>query len=151
MQKVLVVSLVAGALALGLLVPRGSSAPALGDKPPHFQFAELRYFSPMPVPAGMAVPGRLGAPGVPPQAAAAVPPGGPHVQAKWSTVTEETEGASWEDLANKLKAPAGKAEGSVTVHKLRVLNWLSAQGWEMLDHQVPDVTNTVWAFRRRVP
>src|SRR5438552_1764605 len=42
MRKVLVVSLVAGALALGLFVPRGSSAPALADKPVRYEYAELQ-------------------------------------------------------------------------------------------------------------
>jgi hypothetical protein len=157
MRKVLVVSLVVGALALGLLVPRGTSAPALADKPPRYEYGELRYLARLAAPAGMAAPrpaagiGAFPPPGAPAGPPPAPAPAQPKVLARWSMVSAEVEAASWDDLADKLKAPPGKNDGSPTVHKLRVLTQLSAEGWEMLDHQVPDETTTVWAFRRRVP
>src|SRR4051794_13244558 len=50
-RKLLVVSLVAGALALGMFVPRGSSAPALAEKAGRFEYGELQYSDRFVVPA----------------------------------------------------------------------------------------------------
>ena len=140
MRKVLVVSLVAGALGLGLMVPRGSSAPALADKPVKYEFAELRSFR-GGAQAAVRAGGGIAAP-------AALPP---VTVARWTTAQEELDVKDWEELADKLKAPAQKKDSPPTVHKLRVLNKLSEDGWEMLDHQVPEAINTVWTFRRRLP
>jgi hypothetical protein len=58
-------------------------------------------------------------------------------------------------LADKLKAPAAKKENSPeSVHRLRALNKLSADGWEMLDRPLGEtraVAGSVLSFRRRVP
>ena len=45
----------------------------------------------------------------------------------------EVEAASWEDLSVKLKMPAAKqAVNSAAAHKIRVLNHLGSQGWELV-------------------
>jgi hypothetical protein len=58
------------------------------------------------------------------------------------------------ELGDRLKAPAPKRESPPSVHRLRVLNELSADGWEMLDRPLGDGrvgTGVGWSFRRRVP
>jgi hypothetical protein len=57
------------------------------------------------------------------------------------------------ELGDRLKAPAPKRESPPSVHRLRVLNELSADGWEMLDRPLGDGrvgTGVGWSFRRRV-
>ena len=123
MRKVVVVALFAGALALGLLVPRGSSAPALADKPPRYEFAELRYYQ------------------------QGVPGGQPVIMYCWSTADEEIAAPGWDGLADALQAPKSKKGGART-DRLRVFNAIGRDGWEELLHQRE---GNVWAFRRRVP
>ena len=153
MRKVVVVCLLVGALALGLLVPQSSSAPAPADKPVRYEYAELSFarsfaggpgggFAPpiaMPVgPGGVAMP----------------PPNMPGLTTaiRWTTAEEQVEVKEWEELADKLKAPAAKKESPAAVHKLRVLNRLSELGWEVLDRPLLDTTGAATvAFRRRLP
>jgi hypothetical protein len=127
------------AVALGLFAGRSPAAPALGDKPARYEYAELKYTT-------------FRAPAVQPGGGPRV--GVPHVTIKWITADEEIDATEWEDLANKLKAPAAKKDGgSVTQHKLRVLNRLSADGWEIVEHTGTDGTAGIasWVLRRRVP
>ena len=70
---------------------------------------------------------------------------------RWTTGEEEIEAKEWEELGDKLKAPSPKKESPSGVHKLRVLNKLSADGWEILDRPAGDPATGVWTFRRRVP
>ena len=49
----------------------------------------------------------------------------------------ENQAESWEDLAGKLKMPEGPKSDSATVNKLRVLNHLGRQGWEMVSAALP--------------
>src|SRR4051812_8629120 len=139
MRKVLVVSLVAGALGLGLLVPRGTTAPALADKPPRYEYAELQvartWTTPPPVAAGQ-----------PKQ------PDVARMTVRWATAEEQAEVGDWEELAAKLKAPPPKRESPATVHKLRVLNRLSELGWEAMDRPLIDTSaaGTV-TLRRKLP
>jgi hypothetical protein len=154
MKRLFLVALIVAVVTLGLTVPGGPAAPALADKPVRYEFGELRYLrggQPRANPFG----GGLGQPGAPAgkqPAPAPAPQPAAQLSARWTTTDDEIEGKNWEELADKLKAPAAKKEGSVTIHKLRILNKLCADGWEMLDHQVPeDVSNQVWAFRRRLP
>jgi len=135
-------SLPLAAGALGLIASLASAAPALGDKPVRYEYAELQY-SHIFRAAGQ--PGAAGAKGVPLV---------PQLSIKWITADEEIEGTEWDDLANKLKAPAPKKDGtSVTQHKLRVLNRLGTDGWEIVEHTGTDGTSgrAAWFFRRRVP
>ena len=75
------------------------------------------------------------------------------VTVRWATAEEEVQAESWEQLAEKLKAPAPKKEPTPTVHKLRVLNRLGADGWEIAEHTGTDGTTgtATWVFKRRVP
>jgi hypothetical protein len=137
MKKSLSVAL-APILALGVLAARSPAAPALGDKPVRYEYAELKY--------GRAV----GIAPVQPGGA----PAGPRYTVHWVTADEDVEAGGWEDMANKLKAPAPKKDGgSVIQHKLRVLNRLSTDGWELIEHTGTDgATGTAnWTFRKRVP
>ena len=78
-------------------------------------------------------------------------PAAPQTTVSWTTAEEEMSFKEWEELADKLGAALPKKESPATVHKLRVLNKLSALGWELLDRPHPDTLNGVWTFRRPVP
>jgi hypothetical protein len=75
------------------------------------------------------------------------------VTVRWATGDEEVQAETWEQLAEKLKAPAAKKEGTATVHKLRVFNRLGADGWEVVEHTGTDGTvgTATWLLKRRVP
>jgi len=153
MKKLLVVALLAGALALVTFVPRGTTAPALGDKPVRYEYAELSYGRILPDQPQFGGGGRGGG-----QFGGQPGGGGPGGRVtttiKWTTGEEEVEVQEWSQLGDKLKAPAPKKENPQAVHKLRVLNKLSADGWEMLDRPLGEsraFSATGWSFRRRVP
>jgi hypothetical protein len=122
----------------------GRAAPALGDKAARWEYAELHVQR--PVNAIRILPGGA-APAVPAPAAPA------NMTIRWSTQDEEITAESWEQLADKLKAPASKKDGTPNVHKLRVLNRLGADGWEMAEHTGTDGTTGTanWVFKRRLP
>ena len=119
-----------------------SAAPALGDKPAKWEYAELH------VQRSLNAVRILPAPGVAPAAPAPV-----NLTIRWATLDEEVTAESWEQLADKLKAPAPKKEATPNAHKLRVLNRLGADGWEMAEHTGTDgLTGTAnWVFKRRLP
>jgi hypothetical protein len=173
MRNALVVAVLAGALALVTFVPRGTTAPALADKPVRYEYAELNYsrgyvgvppglapgWAGQMNPRGFGGGGPLQPGGGPPGGPGGAGPGGqptpaPEVRTtvRWSTAEEQAEVKSWEELADKLKAPAAKkANSPETVHKLRVLNRLSEFGWEMMDRPVLNTGTDTVAFRRRLP
>jgi hypothetical protein len=63
---------------------------------------------------------------------------------------EEIETTSWEDLAAKLKAPAAKANATAAGQKLRVLNHLGKEGWELVGHNRDTFSAAdVWTFKRK--
>jgi hypothetical protein len=66
---------------------------------------------------------------------------------RWVTADGEIDAASWEDLAGKLKAPAAKPGATPLAHKLRVLNHLGSQGWELVSTGTS--TTSGWIFKRR--
>ncbi|HKB03788.1 MAG TPA: hypothetical protein VKD90_16305 [Gemmataceae bacterium] len=158
MRTLVVLFAVAAVAALGLFVPRGSSAPALGEKPVKYEYAELRVSRTIVAQPGVAGPGAAAGP-----RGAGAMPGGPggagggfgmqpaatESSIRWATAQEEVVTKEWEEMADKLKAPAPKKQSPLTVHRLRVLNALSADGWEMLDRPLGDGSNT-WSFRRVV-
>src|SRR5262245_34970066 len=151
MRTFVALSALAAVVALGLFVPRGSSAPNLGEKPVKYEYAELRYARVFAGGAGMAgFPGGAGGPGFPgaPQAAPVAGPANVQNSIRWTTAQEELVTKEWEELADKLKAPAPKKESPMNVHKLRVFNALSAEGWEVVDRPAGDTT--LWVFRRQV-
>jgi hypothetical protein len=131
MRKVVVVPFVAGALALGLLVPRGSSAPAPAADTAKWEYGEVSLAEVSVVPT---MPTKAG------QKTMKV------TVVRWSTAGDEVDGPAWPALADKLGAPPAKKDSS-TAHKLRVFNRLSELGWEM---QASDGANNSWTFRRRV-
>lgn len=139
MHKVLVVSLVAGALVLGLLVPRGTTAPALGERPAKYEYAELKWSRTFVAAAGQ--------PGAPPAPQIA------KVKVVWTTADEFVEADGWDDLADKLKAPAAKKAGSETLQQMRAFNRLGVDGWEPYEHVTPPgfFQQTTWSFKRRLP
>jgi len=143
MRNLIIVVVLAAIVALGLDVSRGPAAPALPDKPIKFEYAELTGRVPLAGtwPAAMAAPApRQVGPGALPLAAA------PGLLLRWTTADDEIEVADWQELANKLKAPAAKKEGSMTMHRLRVMNRLSEEGWEVYER----TSTHNWTFRRRV-
>src|SRR5947209_1482511 len=98
----------------------GAAAPALGDKASRWEYAELHVQRAV---AAIRI--------VPPGGAAPAPvpaPAAPATTVRWATADEEVQADGWEQLAEKLKAPAPKKEGTPTVHKLRVFNRLGADG-----------------------
>jgi hypothetical protein len=64
---------------------------------------------------------------------------------------DEVEASGWEDLATKIKAPAAKKGATPDAHRMKVLNHLGRQGWELVSHHKLDGNGTaVWTFKRRV-
>jgi hypothetical protein len=141
MRKVLVVSLVVGAIANGLLVPRASAAPPETEKGARVEYAVLKFTRTL---AG--IPGGPGA---------ATPPTKWTEKLVWSTADEEVEADGWDDLATKLKArPAAQKERSETRRQLRVFNRLGDDGWDVYERgQTAGFSpiTTTWSFKRRLP
>ena len=50
---------------------------------------------------------------------------------RWITADEETETTSWDALAAKINAPAAKKGATEASHRVRVLNRLGMDGWEL--------------------
>jgi hypothetical protein len=135
---------------LGAAALFGASAVALQAVPVHgdksqekayggdrWEYAELHlFFVRGRAPALGAMPGG-GGPGGPGGAPAPAVRRGATMKVtfSWVTTEGEVEADSWESLATKLKLPAPKKKASDPVHRLRVLNWLGAAGWELVGHQ----------------
>jgi hypothetical protein len=156
MRQLLLVSAIAAALTL-VLVPRVPAAPALGEKAVRYEYAELRSARTLVRQPGMAGPGvgvRGGVVGAQPAPAPAGPamggmmPGTVETSIRWTTAEEEIDVKEWEELADKLKAPAPKKVSPAAVHRLRVLNKLAADGWELMDHPPADTMAGALVFRR---
>jgi hypothetical protein len=131
-------------VSLFLAVSPTPAAPALGDKPAKWEYAELNVTR--TTNAGLLI--RPVQPG-----GAAPAPAPVEVTIRFATGDEEVTAKSWEELAEKLKTAAAKKEGTPTVHKLRVLNKLGADGWELAEHTGTDGTagTANWVFKRRLP
>jgi hypothetical protein len=120
-----------------LLAALSPAAPALAEKPVRYEYAELRYSRYSQAQPGM--------PGAPPQVVT-------KIDIRWATGDEEIQAESWDDLARKLKAAEPKREATATVHKMRVLNRLSADGWEIVERPVLEAGGTgTWQYRRKLP
>jgi hypothetical protein len=65
--------------------------------------------------------------------------------ARWITADGETEGEGWDGLAAKLKAPAAGKDAKPAAHKVKLLNHLGREGWEL----VSTSDGTVWTFKRK--
>lgn len=141
MQKPLNSFALAATTAFGVLTQFVAAAPALADKPVRWEYAELKFSTKFKAPPG----------------------GGDFIKVLsvvWTTADEEIEGRDWDDLANKLKAPASKKEGSSAQQKLRLMNRLGADGWEIVGYKNSEEAFKgpgqlggfeIWTFKRRVP
>lgn len=113
--------LLSATLLLGLASSL-SAAPALGAKPPKWEYAELTY---------RALPARGGGVDADGNVVAAIPAS---VSIRWVTGAGEVDVKGWEELAEKLKAPALK-KGTVAYTKIQILNFLGGEGWELMEQQ----------------
>jgi hypothetical protein len=107
--------------ALLLLAASSPAAPALGDKPPKWEYAELSYRTTPGRPAGVDADGNQ---------VAAIPS---TVTVRWISGAGEVEAKGWVELAEKLKALGYKKEGSAAFQKIQFLNYLGSEGWELLE------------------
>jgi hypothetical protein len=143
------------ALSLLTFAPNATTAPTLGDKPPKYEYAELNFVR-TPAFGGRNGGGQgKGQFGGQPGGKGGPAAGWVADTIRWTTGEEEIEVQEWAELGDKLKAPAPKKESPQSVHKLRVLNKLSADGWEMMDQSLGDTRFPAmmggWSFRRRLP
>jgi hypothetical protein len=148
--------------AVLLLAATLPAAPALGDKPPRWEYAELSY---------RILPGR---PATVDDAGKETPATASRVAVRWVSRAGEIESKSWEEMADKLKATGFKREGTAAFQKIQFLNILGAEGWELMEQQggspatfAPDgfgrrdrgdrgptsfgMSSSTWLFKRRVP
>src|SRR5262249_39314789 len=111
----------------------------------------IRFGDEGPGGPGRRGPGVGNAPGAAAQAPGFQPaqPAQARLTVRWVTGDAEVAAASWEELATKLKAPDAKVGTTAVVHKLRVLNHLGSQGWELVSAGTS--TAIPWVFKRRVP
>jgi hypothetical protein len=122
--------------------------PKVGQK---WEYAELHFTaaSTRPVRGGMGAPGGAGGAGGAGGVGGPGAPGGRVVRVaattvRWVTGEGETEADGWEGLATKMKAPAAAKGATPVAHKLKLLNHLGAQGWELVSS-----TTTVMTFKRK--
>jgi hypothetical protein len=150
------------ALASITLLPLPArAAPALADKPPRWEYAELSYRSTSGRPGGFD-PDGTEVPAIPST-----------VTVHWVTKEGEVEVKGWAELAEKLKAKGFKKEGSAAYQKIQMLNILGEEGWELMEQggspvSVPAARGdrggggpggfglgrssaTAWLLKRRVP
>jgi hypothetical protein len=135
--------LASAALILGLAAS-AAAAPNLGDRPARWEYAELTYRS-------TSVRGGFGGDDTPPPA--------PTVTVRWVTGAGEVEVKGWAELAEKLKVTGFKKDGSASLQKIQVLNFLGADGWELMEHAGPVAASPArgpgssgaWMFKRRLP
>ena len=106
--------LLCSALLLGL-ASAVTAAPALGDKPPKWEYAELTYRT---------IPGRPGGVDADGKEVAATPAS---VSVRWISGAGEVDVKGWDELADKLKAPSMK-KGSAAYLKIQILNYLGSGG-----------------------
>lgn len=73
---------------------------------------------------------------------------------EWTTADQAIKSEDWDDVADKLKVPSLKEAGTSGQRKLRLLNRLVSDGWEIVEHQRPTIGGSAtesWTFKRRVP
>ncbi len=71
----------------------------------------------------------------------------------WLTAAGEVREYGWEAVAEKLKVPAPTGDAPVTDKvaflKLRVLNHLGSQGWELVSFDQGGGNAYLWTFKRK--
>lgn len=108
-----------------------NAAPALGDKPPRWEYAELTFRNLPGRPAGTDADGKE-IPAVP----ASVP-------IRWISGAGEIDVKGWDALAAKLKAPSLK-KGTAAYQKIQILNYLGSEGWELMEQQTAGSAGNPW-------
>jgi hypothetical protein len=108
--------------ALFLIVAVATAAPALGDKPPKSEYAELTFRNLPGRPGGFDADGKE------------VPATPASVSIRWISGAGEVEVKGWDELAEKLKAPSLK-KGTAAYQKIQILNFLGSEGWELMEQQ----------------
>lgn len=106
-----------------------NAAPNLNDKQ-KWEYAELTFRNLPGRPAGTDADGKE-IPAIPAS-----------VSIRWISGTGEVEVKGWDELAEKLKAPALK-RGSAAYQKIQILNHLGSEGWELMEQQT---TGSATAF-----
>jgi hypothetical protein len=169
-------ALVAGlVIAVCTTVPRAAPGPepagaAAGAKPADaWEYCELHYrHIPARVarggfgaggPGGAGFPGGGGGlPGAPGGGRGGRGGAGPAMAARpaqtticWITADEEIETKGWDAMATKINAPPAKKNATEASHRLRVLNRLGVDGWELIAHQPRDFPggDEIWTFKRK--
>lgn len=74
---------------------------------------------------------------------------------RWITAGDMVETLGWEDMATMMKAPPpAKKDAPPLTHKMRVMNYLGSEGWEMVSYHKPAGAGaaavSVWIFKRKV-
>ena len=71
--------------------------------------------------------------------------------AKWVGPGGRVSAFDWESLAAKLKAPAAQKGDLEMDHRLRTMNHLGSEGWELITYRfVNTQISEVWTFKRKV-
>jgi hypothetical protein len=144
--------------SLALLSLPAVAAPTLADKPPKWEYAELTFRST----AGR--PARVDPDGVPMATVQAT------TTIRWITNDGEIDAKGWDELADMLKMKGFKKEGSAALQKVRMLNILGSEGWELMEQQGGNTATTfgpgdrsskssgfgstgttTWLLKRRIP
>jgi hypothetical protein len=114
-----------------------------GDR---WEYAELHYSPGRAARAGawQGGPGAKGGPGGNVQPAPGPARAKVAETARWVTGEGETEGEGWEGLAAKLKAPAAAKDAKPALHKVKLMNHLGREGWELVS-----CDGSVWTFKRK--
>ncbi|MFO0811182.1 MAG: hypothetical protein U0746_21340 [Gemmataceae bacterium] len=127
-------------VAMTVANPVPPAADRVGD---HWEYGEVTFH---PIRVGVRVVAPAGVPAPPPAAVG----GG---RAAWVTGDAEVEAESWEALATKLKVTEGPKSDNPATYKLRVLNHLGRQGWEMVSATQPTsptaTTVSTFVFKRK--
>jgi hypothetical protein len=126
---------------LGLAGPV-STVPAPTDRPVvKWEYAELTYRRDPGHPSRMTPSGT-------------VIPAQPDTEViRWVTADGEIEARGWDNLAERLKAPAFRPGGSAASQRLQLLNHLGGMGWELVARPEPEpgAPTRLMTFKRRVP
>lgn len=98
-----------------------TAAPALGEKPARWEYAELTFRTIAARPAGVDADGNQ-IPAVPAS-----------MSIRWISKEGEIEARGWIELTEKLKASGFKKDGSAAFQKIQFLNYLGSEGWELME------------------
>lgn len=128
------------AMLLMVFATLSTAVPMLADPPVKWEYGEVVYRS--------AFSNRNGRGADPNEGVQPPQPATPAI--RWVTARGETTAKSWEDLADKLKAPAPEKGAANPSPKLRAFDRLGADGWELIHFSNPG-TSQIWTFKRRVP